>query len=360
MFMTKNKSDFKSLDDIKNEADPDIEIHSLRRTVSDLKSEIKRMQADYGDLKGYFRDLDSVASDLILEPRPKVYNPKPTKKKVSSPCIAVGHWSDFHYGAVQEAEEIEGINSYSPELCETRMRGWIQNFLNWVEVLRSGYTINECVILDTGDNISGDIHRELSITNAFPTPVQAFKCGILKADLVSMLIPHFSKVRVEFVTPDNHSRLTKKPQAKQAGLNTHNYVVGHVAKLILQNFKDVEFNIYYSSNKAVVVAGRSYLLTHGHDVMGWAGFPYYGIERKVAREALARMWEPDYNKFHKVIMGHWHAPLAHPYYWINGSVSGTDAYDRKQGRKSLPTQCAWIVHPKRGEFNRTEFLLSDR
>jgi hypothetical protein len=87
------------------------------------------------------------------------------------------------------------------------------------------------------------------------------------------------------------------------------------------------------------------------------GFPYYGIERRAAREAMKRMNGPDMNKFHRIVMGHWHAPLAHPYYWISGSVSGTDAFDHKCGRHAYPSQAAWMVHPRHGEFDRTDFQL---
>lgn len=350
--------DLKSLDQIKQEADPDIEIHSLRRQLDRAKSEIRKMQADYGDLRGYFRDIDIIAKDFVLPLLPLEYKHQPGKT-VKSPCVAVLHFSDWHYGAVQEPSEIEGFNAFSPEIAEKRIENLIEDFLKWVDVLRSGYLIENCVVLDTGDMISGDIHRELSITNAFPSPVQAFKCGVFKGRIIASLSPHFKELRIEYITPDNHGRLTKVPQAKQAGLNTHNYVVGHVAKLISSDQTNIEFNIHTSHNKSVEVAGRHYLLTHGHDVMGWMGLPYYGIERKVSKEALSRMWEPDYNKFHRCIMGHWHAPATLPWYWIGGSVSGTDAYDHKQGRRSDPIQCAWINHPKKGEFNRTEFRLRD-
>ena len=56
-------------------------------------------------------------------------------------------------------------------------------------------------------------------------------------------------------------------------------------------------------------------------------------------------------------MGHWHAPLEHPHYWIGGSVSGTDAYDHKNGRHADPQQVSWFVHPKWGEFDRTCWQL---
>jgi len=352
--------DIKTLGDIKTEAEPDVEILALRRQVEGLKKEVKTLTTDYGDLKGYFRDLDMTALSLKVPRVPRVYKPTKEEVLVSTPCVAVLHWTDWHYGAIQEPDEIEFTNSFSPDILKERIKNLCDDFVRWVSVLREGYTINECVVLDTGDNISGDIHRELSITNAFPTPVQAFQCGVFKGEMLSMLAPHFESLRMEFIVPDNHSRLTNKPQAKQEGLNSHNYVVGHVAKLVSSKQKNIEYNIHLPHTKVVQVAGRKYLITHGHGVQGWMGIPYYGIERKTAREALVRLNGPDENRFHRVIQGHFHAPLTHPYFWIGGSASGTDAFDHKCGRKSIPIQCAWMVHPIRGEFNRTDFRLREK
>lgn len=350
--------DLFELEDLKNMADPDVEIHALRRERSQLKAELRRMQAEYGNLKGYFNDLNEALQEVggILRPLRLQYKPGTTAKS-KTPVTAVLHWTDWHYGACQDPDEIESVNSFSPEILEAYIMNLCDDFMRWVELHRNSYRIDELVILDTGDNISGDIHDELRITNAFPSPVQAFKCGMLKGQAIAALAPYFKKVRIEFIVEDNHGRLTKKPQAKQAGLNNHNYTVGHVGRLSLRDHKNVEFNIYEMYTKSVTVAGRQYLLTHGHGVSGWAGFPYYGIDRKVSKEALVRLHEPDANKFHRVVMGHWHAPLKHPHYWIGSSASGTDAFDHKQGRRSTPMQCAWVVHPKHREFDTIDFDL---
>ena len=93
-------SDIRTLDDLKHEADPDIEILALRRQVEGLKSEVKSMQADYGDLKGYFRDLDVTALSLKTPKALRIYKPTKDEIKVKTPCVAVLHWTDWHYGAV--------------------------------------------------------------------------------------------------------------------------------------------------------------------------------------------------------------------------------------------------------------------
>jgi hypothetical protein len=334
----------------------------INEEVSNLKAQIKdkeRMIGDYrkehGVLETFFRELQEHIAPI--KPQPQFYNPTPRKGSVETPIVAVMQINDGHMGMVQSPTEIEGFGQFDPGICRDRQLKFAQKVLDWVSLHRNSYALHEIVVPVLGDMISGDIHEDLRVTNAFPSPVQACEAGMLLSDQVAMLAPHFTRVRVEFITEDNHARLTRKPQAHEAGFNSLNYVVGFIAKQRLSALKNVAFNIYPQYEAVIEVAGRRYLCCHGHDVMGWAGFPYYGIERKVAREALKRMNAPDMNKFHKVLLGHWHAPLAHPWYWIGGSVSGTDALDHKQGRHSPPSQAAWIVHPKHGEFNRTDFWL---
>jgi hypothetical protein len=267
------------------------------------------------------------------------------------------HVTDSHYGAIQDEDEVEGFGKYSPQISRARQYGFIRDVLDWTKLHRTVYSVPEAHVLVTGDLISGDIHDELRITNAFPAPRQAVESGEILAHQVAMLAPHFSKVVVQIITDDNHGRLARKPQAKEAGTNNWMYVVASIAQKLLNTHKNVMVNIWPMNQKVVVVNGRRYLLTHGHDVIGWAGFPYYGIERRTAREALKRMNAPDWTKFDRIIMGHWHAPLEHPYYWIGGSVSGTDAYDHKNGRHAEPQQLSWMVHPKWGEFDKTSWQL---
>jgi hypothetical protein len=267
------------------------------------------------------------------------------------------HLSDIHYGAVQEPDEVEGFGEYDPTIAEDRLQRLARMVLDWVAVKRSGYHVENLHILATGDYVSGDIHEELRVTNAFPAPEQAVGVGRILSAVIAGMAPHFARVSVHFTTDDNHGRLTRKPQAKEGGVNNWGYIVGRWIESSLRDVGNVSVNVIARPWDSVECCGRRYLLTHGHRVMGWAGFPYYGIERLVSREALKRMNAPEPRKFHRVVMGHWHAPLAHPWYWIGGSLSGTDAYDHGQGRHADPQQVSWMVHPRNGEFDRTEWRL---
>lgn len=323
----------------------------------ELSSELRRLRREAGRVDNHFQSIRDIL--LPWTPPRQIYRPPKKRLMVRRPCELVIHLTDWHYGACQEASEIEGFNEFSPAHCEVRILNFVDDVLDWLEAHRTSYRVDRANVLVTGDLISGDIHDELRITNAFPTPVQGVGAARLLATVGSKLSQHVEQVTIEFVVADNHGRLTQKPVAKEEGKCTHNYAVGELARAYLARHTNVDFRIHAMYEVSVEVCGRRYLLTHGHGIMGWAGFPYYGIERKVAKEAMIRMNMPDRHKFHKVVMGHYHAPLRHPWYWIGGAASGTDAYDHKAGRHAAPQQVGWFNHPEHGEFDETSFSLRD-
>jgi hypothetical protein len=331
----------------------------LRRQLKEKEDILKKYRLEHGKLDLFFQAL---AKELRpIEPIRYIYK----KSKIKgSPVTAVMQISDTHMGAVQVAEEIENFNLFNPDVCRDRQIAYAKKFIDWIELHRTVYNIPEASVLVTGDLISGDIHLELQVTNAFPVPVQCVRSAEVLSEQIALISPYFKKVIVHFIVADNHGRLTKKPQAKEEGYNSYNYIVGNLAKLYLQRFDNVEFNIYPMLEKVIQVSTRQYLISHGHNIKGWMGIPWYGVERHVGREAMTRM-EIIMNElsrmkeigFHKYVFGHYHTPFDHPHYSCCGSVSGTDAYDHKAGRHADPSQSSWLVHPKHGEFNRINFNL---
>ena len=277
----------------------------------------------------------------------------------------VKHITDSHMGAVQGPDEIEQFNEFSPEICDKRNIGFTQSFIDWSLLHRGVYNIKRCHVIFTGDLISGDIHDELRVTNAFSVPEQVVRAAQIHTKQIALLAPYFETVTVDFLTEDNHSRLTKKPQAKEAGLNSYGYLVGKLMEAYIAKLDNVTFNIHAMHEKVISVLTRNYLITHGHGIKSWMGIPWYSIERRAAREAIARqtiiMNDIERAKeigFHKIVHGHFHTAFDAPLYSCGGSVSGTDAYDHQSGRYSPPTQSAWMLHPKWGEFNRINFNLT--
>jgi hypothetical protein len=334
----------------------------FKETIKQKDRVLEDYRREHGRLEIFFENLK--ANINPIEPVKITY--KPHSKDTTYDVVM--QISDTHAGSIQEFDEIEGFNEYNYSICESRNLQYAEKFMEWVIRKRNSYRVDNLSILVTGDLVSGDIHDELRVTNEFPVTVQIIKASELLAKQVTILSPNFKHIKVEFIGADNHGRLTKKPQAKEEGINSYNYLVGYMASLHLQKFSNVEFNIYPVHEKVIHVGSRQYLLSHGHGIRGWMGIPWYSVERKQNKEARARLqiiMEATENElkmmrmvgFHKFVFGHFHYPINTPNYSCCGSTQGTDAYDHQNGRHADPSQSAWIIHPLLGEFDRIDFNL---
>ena len=321
-------------------------------------------------LKDYKKDtgnllvlLDSVKSAIYsIKPAPIIYKHKDSPDK--STCHAVAHITDGHMGAVQLPDEIEGFNEFNPKICRSRQLDFAQRFCKYIDNQRIIYDIHECHVLVTGDLISGDIHQELQVTNAFPVPVQVVRASMVLSEQLHIFAQNFDVVHVHFITEDNHSRLTKKPQASEAGINSLNYLVGVLAESYTDKLTNVNWNIYPMLQKVVTVGHRNYLITHGHGIKHFQGISWYGIERKTYKEAQNRLKRIMESKakmseigFHMFIFGHLHTEIKTDMYMCGPSVQGTTAYDHQNARYGDPGQVGWLVHPKYDETARENFKL---
>ena len=349
----------KSIDarEVIEDSDPSPLVRKLEKDNQVLRHRIDGLKLNLGQNEAEFDQIKKEIQSIKLN-NPVIHIPTAKNIRVSSTLSAVLVLSDWHIGEVVEKDEIEEFNEYNWALAQKRAYYLQKQFVNWVNVQRSAMTVDELVVVCIGDLVSGSIHYELHVTNEFPAPVQSVRSGILVAKTIAEMAPHFKSVRVEFVTMDNHSRLTQKPQWKDGGFNSYNYVVGFVAKERLSGVKNVEFNMYSSVKALVAIQGWKYLCQHGHGIKGWSGIPWYGTDRHIAREAKSRRSIPT-KTFDKMIIGHFHQPLWTTDYIVNGSLSGTSELDHGCGRHALPSQVAFLVHPKYGEMNRIEFNVSN-
>lgn len=323
----------------------------LRRKIAELETQLSRREVDHGRGQELVHEL----RQAVVSARPVALQ-LPSIKPPGSPCAMVLHLTDWHYGGVQEADEVDGFGEFSPAIAISRVAKLAAKITAKVIAQRAAYVVPELRVICTGDFVSGDIHHELSVTNAFPVPVQAVRCGYLLGGLLVALAPHFERIVVDFVTLDNHSRLTVKPQASQGGLNTWGYVVAEVAAQHVKAQENIVFNIHAKPSALVVVGPERYLAFHGHQIRGWSGKPYYGFDRRAAMEAVKRMGIPD-QAYTKLLMGHFHVAANGDLWILGGSLSGTDANDHNNGRHANPHQTSWFVHPTNGEFDYTRWWL---
>jgi hypothetical protein len=331
----------------------------LRRENIRLTAEVKKQY----EANGFWQEMTDHIVEAIHALTPLQPVPFKVVNTSGSEVAAVLKLSDWHIGEVISPEETEGFGEFNWALAQERVRYIIQKFLTWIQTQRTSYDIQDLYVFCEGDWVSGDIHDELLRTNEFPLPVQACNAGELLAQAISSLAPHFRKVIMVEIGPDNHGRLVRKPQFKQKATNSMSYVVYTVANAHLTKHENVEFITTPGIKHVVDVVGVKFLLEHGDTVKAWMGIPFYGLERERGREAIKRMQAmlDDQRSLEKlereigfdyISCGHWHVPgIVSGNILINGSLSGTSEFDHGCGRHALPTQVSFLVHPKHKLFN---------
>lgn len=343
----------RSIDQFKSTFSPDQEVEHLRSEVAALETRLVAERKITGEARVQLLELTHAIE--AAEPGRMKYDPKTAVK--DSPLTCVLHLTDLHNGEITKREEVDGFGEFNPELFTSRLEVLGQRLIKFIQVQRSGYHIPTLHILGTGDYVSGDIHQELQVTNAYPTPVQAVRAGYDLTALIAMLAPHFETIKSDWITSDNHGRMTRKNQAAEGGLNNWGYVVAHVIQQGASKLSNVSVNIHAKPSALVPIGSERYLCFHGHEIKGWAGLPYYGFDRRAAMEAVKRMGDQDAT-FTKMVFGHFHVAVSTLLYNSGGSLSGTNAFDHACGRHAKAHQTTWLVHPEHGEFAFTRWWLS--
>jgi hypothetical protein len=345
----------RTLAEFKSNYSPDQEVQHLRDEVSALRRKLEAERKVTGEARVNLLALTEAIE--AAEPSPMLYR-KPAKAP-SEPLTYVLHLTDLHNGEVTRKDEVDGFGEFNPTIFNQRLEMLGQKVLEHVAVQRAGYHIPRLHIMGTGDYVSGDIHEELRVTNAYPVPVQAVNCGYALGGLVAMLAPHFARITSDWITCDNHGRMTVKNQAAEGGENNWGYVVAHIVRQHCARLSNFETRIHAKASALIEDLSERFrpLIFHGHQIKGWAGIPYYGFERRVAMEAVKRM-NAEGAAFTHLMFGHFHIAGDTPTWLSGGSLSGTNAFDHSCGRHSPAHQTSILVHPKHGHFGFTRWWLA--
>jgi len=256
--------------------------------------------------------------------------------------------SDTHYGEVVRASEIDRLNAYDPKIAEKRTRAFFERTLLLARDYVRGITFDGAVLFLTGDILSGDIHDELSETNAetsaesivhFLGPVEA---GI------RMLADDMGRVVVPCVV-GNHGRRTRKPRAKRRAADNMDWLFYKALERDLAGDARISVVVSDAADVLVPVYGTRFLATHGDQFRGGSGIAgmmsplMLGQHRKTRRQMAAG------RTFDWLVMGHWHQ------YWqgkgiiVSGALKGYDEFAYVSNFEYEPPRLAWwVTTPERG------------
>ena len=171
--------------------------------------------------------------------------------------------SDIHYGA----DVPNYWHPYNSAICRDMMCRYLDRVLSIAELHGS----ENCIVWANGDEISGNIHQSIAVSNKENVIEQIKGVSELIAEFIAELSPHFNEVRFVSVA-GNHSRLDPNKDRALIGERLDDLVEWYLAAR-LQNFKNVVIGGGEKIDHTIYlldVRGKTYCGVHG-DFDGSAG-----------------------------------------------------------------------------------------
>jgi hypothetical protein len=293
-------------------------------SITILKNEIERLNKKlkaHNSAESLIRD---TVKEALITPVSIKLPPTPKADKSSKDTeIAVLHISDTQIGKVTE--------TYNSDIAEKRLLYLIEKTINIVKLRRNTAKIDEIRVYLGGDIVEGhDIfpgQAHLIDSDVFKQAVTCAPAILTKC--IGMLLRELPKVKVLCV-PGNHGRDGMKSGGWSKATNWDN-VAYHMTKMsLLASDKSIEDRLDFKTSDSWYavddVLGWGNLIVHGDQIGGgFAGFPWYGVGKKV--------WgwiDSIPSPFDYVYLGHFHTfakgTLNHRMFLANGTTESDNEF----------------------------------
>lgn len=327
------------------------------------QDKIERLQKE---LSAAYREMNS-ANDLREQvfklSRETISRPDiPVKKSRSSAFVPmpVLFASDFQWGEVIDAGQMDGINEYNLKIARKRYASLIDKTIDICRNHVGAPHSDTIFYLRGGDMCSGDIHQELRETNAAGSIGQVVDLVEHEAAGIAALREKFKKVVVVSV-PGNHGRTTVKPMSKQYAETNYDTLSAWMLEREFRSDSGVQFYTPSSGDAIFSIYGWRFCMTHGDRIGSRGGQGFIGAAATIARgmkrvhEYYAKLGE----RIDYILLGHFHSYMELEWGWCNGSLPGISEYARDfRATPARASQLLFFVHPEHGVTSRWPIYLS--
>lgn len=327
------------------------------KTLRNRVRELEREMALRDELRqGVF----NLAKSNIIPPKwsPEIETPR------HSPGVPMFWLTDIHTGENVDSAEMDGLNAYSPEIFQRRLRAYFANALNLLFAHQANPVYSGCYLLIGGDTISGIIHEELLRTNDLEDhpAVCLFVQEAIRG--IEVLLAHFPEVVVIGV-PGNHGRTPRKPAAKLYATLSYDTLALWMIERWFAARGETRASFHYPRTGDAVweCCGRTFVLTHGDMIGSKGGQGFVGPEATILRGAqkVRRQYSGWGVILDYVLTGHFHVHREMGRSLSAGALIGWNEYARRVLRAEYepPSQPLVLVHPKVGVVNHTRVEVDE-
>lgn len=164
--------------------------------------------------------------------------------------------NDIHYGATVN----NYWNTYNSDICREMMRKYLNNIIQIAHTHGS----ENCIVWANGDEISGNIHKSITVTNKENVIEQIKGVSELIAEFIAELSKHFATVTFVSVA-GNHSRLDPNKDNALVSERLDDLIEWYLAAR-LQSFENVIIGGGEKVDETMYlidVRGKTYCGVHG-------------------------------------------------------------------------------------------------
>lgn len=322
--------------------DKDRLLRQQNETLKTQRKELTRLQTALDDALNVRESVFRLTDRDFGPPR------WPVAKRIKGRSIhtPIMFTSDKQYGEVIDAAEMDGMNKFNKHIFAERYHMMIDKSIRWADAIGEGWGAvypRGMIYLRGGDEISGEIHAELSETNDAGAVPGLLELCAHEVEGIKRYKDRFGRVHVISI-PGNHGRTTIRPRFKGYTATNYETILAWLIQAKFEGDPDVTFETPASGMSRFLAEGWSFELRHGDRMgagggTGWIGSPAPITKghKKIRLDAASVGSPVDF-----VLTGHLHTSIKLPRGFANGSMPGYNEFARGLG---LEPDCAkqWFL-----------------
>jgi len=311
-------------------------IRLMELDLKATKAKLEVSERECESLRKRSEALDSLASDGPVD---RWLHPKRKKHGDATAIICL---SDLHVEKSVRKERTCGLNEYTLEIAEKRLKSVFDRAILLVEDARNLVSINSIVIWIGGDVIESHLRDEnLSDNHLYPMEACRWACDRLESGIRQVAECTNAANILVATNHGNHGRSWKKMPAGPAAETSYEYNM----YLELRRRFDNRFSWQISESYFNFAQVYDYVVRfhHGDRIKYGGGINGIGVPayRFIANANTKKRAYLD-------IFGHFHSFAWPGPYVCNGSLVGVDEYSLAFGGDSVPRQAFVVIDKNRG------------
>lgn len=321
----------------------DVEVSSLRRDLSKAREKYKELLAQFRDADDRLNAILGL-QDTVTGHAPVSMKVKATGKHGESTAVLVS--SDWHLEERVDPRTVDGVNEYTVQIAERRVKNAFERGLSVVDMCRNRSTIDTLVLAVLGDLITNTLHEDQQESNYLSPTEATLKAYQLLCGGIDFLLKEGKFKRI--IIPccyGNHGRNTKKMRVATAAKNSYEWMMYNLCAMRYANEQRVQFQIADGYLLFLQVYGTTLRLHHGNGIryQGGVGGVTIPLNKAIAQWNKMRRADVD-------VMGHWHTRQQSRDHVVNGSIIGFNAYSIEiKASFEQPCQSMFLIHPEWGK-----------